>query len=37
MPWRQEAKKGVQDCEKSGGAVKGALILEYPNDRMLNP
>jgi hypothetical protein len=22
MSWRQEAKKGVEDCEKPGGAVK---------------
>ena len=23
--------KGVEDCEKSGGAVKRALIPEYPS------
>ena len=26
MSWRQKAMKGVEDCEKPGGAVKQALI-----------
>ena len=26
MPWRQEAKKGVEDCDKLGGLVKRELI-----------
>ena len=26
MSWRQEAMKGVEDCDKPGGAVKRALI-----------
>jgi branched-subunit amino acid ABC-type transport system permease component len=33
MSWRQEATKGVEDCEKRGGAVNRALIprsLNYP-------
>jgi hypothetical protein len=30
MPWRQEAKKGVEDCEKLGGLVKRELIPRYP-------
>ena len=30
-------RKGVEDCEKSGGVVKRALIPEYLNDRILNP
>ena len=25
MSWRQEAMKGVEDCDKPGGAVKRAL------------
>jgi len=37
MSRRQEALKGVEDCEKSGGVVKQALIPEYPNRRTLNP
>lgn len=37
MSWRQEAKKGVEDCEKPGGAVKRALMPGYPNERVLNP
>ena len=37
MSWRQEAMKGVEDCDKPGGAVKRALIPEYPNRRVLNP
>ena len=37
MPWRQEAMKGVEDCDKPGGLVKRELIpgsLNYPR---LNP
>ena len=26
MSWRQEAMKGVEDCDKPGGAVKRVLI-----------
>jgi hypothetical protein len=37
MSWRQKAKKGVEDCEKLGGAVKQVLIPRYPNRRALNP
>ena len=29
--------KGAEDCDKSGGAVKRALIPEFPNYHMLNP
>jgi hypothetical protein len=31
MSWRQKTKTGVEDCEKSGVAVKQALIPEFPN------
>jgi len=37
MSWRQEAMKGVEDCDKPGGAVKQALIPGSPNQRTLNP
>ena len=37
MSRRQKAMKGVEDCEKLGGAVKRALIPGFPNDRTLNP
>ena len=37
MSWRQEAKKGVEDCDKPGEAAKQALIPGFPNRRMLNP
>jgi hypothetical protein len=37
MSWRQEAKKGVEDCDKPGGAVKRALRPGFPNGRALNP
>ena len=37
MSWRQKAKKGVEGCEKPGGAVKQALIPGSPNDRTVNP
>ena len=36
MSWRQEAKKGVADCDKPGGAVKRALIPGSLNDCILN-
>ena len=31
MSWHQKAMKGVEDCEKSGGAVKQAMIPESLN------
>ena len=37
MSWRQEASKGVEDCEKLGGAVKRVLIPRFPNWHTLNP
>jgi len=37
MSRRQKAKKGVEDCEKPGGAVKRALMPGYPNRQALNP
>ena len=37
MSWRQKAMKGVEGCEKSGGAVKQALIPESLNYCMMNP
>jgi len=37
MSWRQEAMKGVEDCDKPGGAVKQALILGFLNQAVLNP
>ncbi len=37
MPWRQEAMKGVEDCDKPGGLVKRELIPGCPNDHALNP
>ena len=37
MSWRQEAKKGVEDCDKPGGLVKRELIPGCPNDPALNP
>ncbi len=36
MPWRQEAKKGVEDCEKPGGLVKRDSIPGFPNERGVN-
>ena len=36
MSWHQKAKKGVENCEKSGGAVKRVLIPECPNQPPLN-
>jgi hypothetical protein len=37
MSWRQKALKGVEDCEKLGGAVKQALIPGFLNCDTLNP
>jgi hypothetical protein len=37
MSWRQEAMKGVEDCDNPGGAVKRALRPGSPNYRVLNP
>ena len=37
MPWRQEAMKGVEDCDKPGGAVKRALRPGSLNKQALNP
>jgi hypothetical protein len=37
MSWRQEAKKGVEDCDKPGGMVKRVLIPGCPNQRPVNP
>jgi len=37
MSWRQEAMKGVEDCDKPGEAVKRALIPGFPNGQVLNP
>ena len=31
MSWRQEPKKGVEDCDKPGVVVKRALIPGFPN------
>jgi hypothetical protein len=37
MSWRQEAMKGVEDCDKPGEMVKRVLIPGFPNWRVLNP
>jgi hypothetical protein len=37
MSWRQEAMKGVEDCDKPGGLVKRELIPGCPNDCTMNP
>ncbi len=37
MSWRQKTMKGVEGCEKPGGAVKRALIPGFPNWLALNP
>ena len=37
MPWRQEAMKGVEDCDKLGGLVKRELIPRSLNYPRLNP
>ena len=31
MSWHQKAMKGVEVCEKLGGADKQAIIPGYPN------
>ena len=36
MPRRQEAMKGVEDCDKPGGLVKRELIPGFPNDPVVN-
>jgi len=36
MSWHQEAMKGVEGCDKPGGAVKQALIPGFPNYRTVN-
>ena len=37
MPWRQEAMKGVEDCDKLGGLVKRELIPRSLNQCRVNP
>src|SRR5262249_51949117 len=37
MSWRQEATKGVEDCDKPGGTVNQVLIPGCPNHPRLNP
>ena len=37
MPWRQEAMKGVEDCDKLGGLVKRELIPRSLNHPGVNP
>ena len=37
MPWRQEAMKGVEDCDKPGGLVKRELIPGSLNYLRVNP
>ena len=37
MSWRQEARKGVEDCDKPGGSVKRELIPGCLNDPRVNP
>jgi hypothetical protein len=37
MSGRQEATKGVEDCDKPGGTVKRVLIPGCPNQPALNP
>ena len=37
MPWRQEAMKGVEDCDKLGGLVKRELIPRSLNQSGMNP
>lgn len=37
MPWHQEARKGVEDCDKPGGSVKRELIPGSLNHRRVNP
>jgi len=31
MSWRQEAMKGVEDCDKLGVTVKRVIIPRFPN------
>ncbi len=37
MSWRQEAMKGVENCDKPGGLVKRELIPGSLNYHALNP
>jgi len=37
MSGRQEAMKGVEDCDKPGEAVKRAMIPGSLNEQRLNP
>ena len=37
MSWRQEAMKGVEDCDKPGGLVKRELIPGSLNYLRVNP
>ncbi len=37
MPWRQEAMKGVEDCDKLGGLVKRESIPRSLNYPCVNP
>jgi len=37
MPRRQQAKKGVEDCDKPGGLVKRELIPGSLNHLHVNP
>ncbi|RIK73037.1 MAG: hypothetical protein DCC67_18380 [Planctomycetota bacterium] len=37
MSWHQEAMKGVEVCEKLGGADKQVMIPRFPNWRAVNP
>jgi len=37
MSWRQEPRKGVEDCDKLGVVVKRALIPGSLNRHSLNP
>ena len=37
MSWRQEAMKGVENCDKPGGLVKRELIPGSLNNHVLNP
>ena len=37
MSRRQQAMKGVEDCDKLGGLVKRELIPGFPNHCIVNP
>ena len=37
MSWRRQATKGVEDCDKPGGAVKRALSPGSLNHPLPNP